>query len=638
MLSSSLLLLSTAAGAQLLPSPESTPVALYGGAVRDAQSKLFGRGVALDDKKAVPPARVETGCGTSGSEVLWREVRREKDQEGNTHVFYRQFLVGEGLDAELVGSEIAVHTMPNGKLIGIGGRQFENVTVSGCPKTSAAQAIERASEKVLLHRGHYGRTFEPWTMSTTRNERLARTKLKLVQIDGTFRSAWFTDAMDAEDEPFNVVLDAEDDRLLAINAANLNGNCTPTTPESYVTAVGVPVRSEVTNWRTMKANVASRAGTEAYTHEGVWIPSDPALKHIVYHGVESTNGYACGYGSKAWTIFPLKVNSALSTSPIYDTAVSGYNFYGREAGDALYNAQKTMWAFKYMGRNSWDGAGGEVRIVVRSGTNEQGTFIQTEQYKGPANSVVIGAPVNMYSLAASLDLVAHEFAHGMIYTSAQFNTGTTQGLEFHEGFADVIAHAVEKRVQVSGTGVEQDSDYVMHEDSASSGYARGSLDDEADGITGHSWTGPNGSYTFNDRLHKNDPNYETTHIHATGNMLSVAYNIMAAGGSTDLPSGLNPICSRLTTLSGCEPSNAITFNERLGPQKGGDLLFYAVQYTLTSSSTWNDVADRVNEAAFAKYNQCSLGSQYNAAGEQNAVKKAFAGIGYPRTQPDITCP
>jgi hypothetical protein len=121
-------------------------------------------------------------------------------------------------------------------------------------------------------------------------------------------------------------------------------------------------------------------------------------------------------------------------------------------------------------------------------------------------------------------------------------------------------------------------------------------------------------------------------------MLNVVHHIMAAGGSTDLPSGLNPICARLSNLSGCASTNAVTFNERFGPQKAGELLFYALTNHLTASTTWNDVADRVNEAAFAKYNRCSLGPQYNASGEQSTVRKAFAGIGYPRTQPDIQCP
>ena len=76
-----------------------------------------------------------------------------------------------------------------------------------------------------------------------------------------------------------------------------------------------------------------------------------------------------------------------------------------------------------------------------------------------------------------------------------------------------------------------------------------------------------------------------------------------------------------------------------GSVKAGAILFHALRYTFFASMTWNQVADRVTLAAFEKYNQCALGSQFNAWQEQNAVKKAFRGIGYPRTlTKDYECP
>lgn len=622
---------------QSLPDPGTTPVALYGEALRNAHGKLVGRGIVLDHDKRVAASEqhavVTSSCGATAAEIVWREVRRETDSDGGSHVFYRQHLAGEGMDAELFGSEVAVHRMPNGKLVAISGRQFESVVVSGCPALSAAEAVEQAQERVLLQKGEY-QQHQPWTMNSRRFAHLAETELKLVQIDGTFRSAYFTIGDSAEGEPYSVVLDAENRRLLSMTASNPSSNCTPTAPESYVTAYSIPVRPELTNWRTMKANVGSRPGFLAFTHEGVWLPAG-GPKMLVYFG---TNDYSYMCNGNGYTLYPLKIRPSLDCcTPVYDD----YDLYPAghfsAAGDALWNTYKTMGAFKALGRNGWDNLGGDAKIVVNQGNSDSATFIQTADGRGPANSVVIGTPVNMYNLASSLDLVAHEWGHGVIFKTAKFPTTTTQGLQFHEGFADVIAMIVEKRAQASGNGLEQSSDYKMHEDSATSGYARGAVDD----MTGHNWTGPNGSYTFNDRLHRQDEYYDQSHIHATGNMLNVVNLIMAAGGSTDLPSGLNPICARpngATRYAGCDAANAVTFNERLGPSKAGTLLFYAIEHTLTSSSTWNDVADRVNEAAFLKYNLCQYGPQYNAPGEQNAVKKAFAGIGYPRTQPDIQCP
>jgi Zn-dependent metalloprotease len=622
---------------QSLPDPGTTPVALYGESLRIAHGKLVGRGIVLEHDKRVAVneqrAVVTSSCGATAAEIVWREVRRKTDAEGGTHVFYRQHLAGEGLDAELFGSEVGVHRMRNGKLASISGRQFESVIVSGCPAFGSAEAVEQAQERVLVHKGEY-QQHQPWAMNARRVAHLAETELKLVQIDGTFRSAYFTIGDDAKGEPYSVVLDAEDRRLLAISQSNPSSNCTPTTPESYVTAYSIPVRPELTSWRSMKANVGSRPGFAGFTHEGVWLPSG-GPKMLVYFG---TNDYQYMCNGNGYTLYPLKIRPSLDCcSPVYDD----YDLYPAghfsAAGDALWNTYKTMSMFKVLGRNGWDNNGGDAKIVVNAGSSDSATFIQTANGSGPANSVVIGTPINMYNLAASLDLVAHEWGHGVIFKTANFPTSTTQGLQFHEGFADVIAMVVEKRAQASGNGLEQSSDFKMHEDAATSGYARGAIDD----LTGHSWTGPYGNYTFDDRLHRQDPYYTASHIHATGNMLNVVYLIMSAGGSTDLPSGLNPICARpnaVNLYAGCDSGNAVTFNERLGSSKGGALLFYAIEHTLPSNATWNDVADHVNEAAFLKYNLCQYGPQYNAAAEQNAVKKSFAGIGYPRTHPDIQCP
>lgn len=654
-LSCSLLLLATSAFAQLLPTPDSTPVALDGDALRDAESVLVGRGVVLDDAEASArsgnPAFAVSACGAGAAEIVWREVRRHTGPEGGMHVFYRQHVVSKGLDTELVGSEIGVHRLPNGKLAGIGGRQFESVTISGCPAISAAKAAEEAQERVLLHKGESMQDRVAETMNAQRLSRRADTKLKLVQIEGTFRPAWFTIGDDAGGEPHAVVLDAENARLLAIRGANHGSDCAPTEPLNQVTAYGIPVRPELTNWRTMKANVAPRGGPENFTHEAVWLPTDVGIRHVAYHGVDSDRFRCSGTG---YTVFPLKVNTALHAySPIYndwDGTPGLTPLYGRAVGDALWNTYRTMVTFKALGWNGWDNAGSEARVVVNVGQSDQGQFMENASSAAPAGSIRIGPSGRMYSLAASLDLVAHEWGHGVIIKRAPFNYLDPVGAQMHEGWADVIGMLVEKRAQATGSGLEQSSDWKMHEDASLNGsYARGPIDDDADGIAGHDWVGPNYVYNpslgyatnfthFDDRMHRQDTLYDPNHDHATGNMLNVAYLIMAAGGSTDLPSGLNPVCARASWFQGCESTNAVTFNERLGTRKAGELLFYAITNTVTSSTTWEDVADRVNEAAFYKFNQCQFGPQYNAAGEQNAVKKAFAGIGYPRTQPDKQCP
>lgn len=243
-------------------------------------------------------------------------MRREADPDGGTHIFYRQHLVGEGLDAELVGSEIAVHRLPDGRLAGIGGRQFGSVVVSGCPSLTAAAAVDAVGER-LLRKEEHEPGCEPGERDATRAKRLAQTKLKLVQIDGAFRPAYFTFPADAEGEPYAAVVDAENGRILALQGANPGASCAPTEPLRPVTAYGIPVRPELTNWRGLKANVASRA--EGPTHEGVFIPSDGLIRHLVYQRVTSDNStFRCG-STKYYTLFPLKIDPALNCcSPVYD--------------------------------------------------------------------------------------------------------------------------------------------------------------------------------------------------------------------------------------------------------------------------------------------------------------------------------
>ncbi|HEX7151334.1 MAG TPA: hypothetical protein VF618_07580 [Thermoanaerobaculia bacterium] len=639
-----------AAFAELLPAAESVPVALYGDAIREAGGKLVGRGVNLDgvargrvraegDRAAV----VANPCGGT-AEIVWREVRRQVDPERGSHVFYRQHAVGEGLDAELVGSEIVVHRLANGKVFAIGGQQFESVTIEGCAKVALVKAASAARRQVRITKGE--QELVPGDAEPVMRElfasRLAGTRLKLVQSGGTFRPAWFTIGDDAAGEPYDVVLDAENERVLAMTEANPGGNCSPGTL-APVSAVGIPVRPEITTWRTMKASTVSRPGPENFTHEAVWIPSDPAIRIIGHHAAGDPSPYLCSYGVSFYTVFPLKITSAHCCSPVYDDfhdSSTNKPLHGRAVGDAMWHTYRTMFVFKYLGWNGWNGAGGDAKVVI-SGLGDQGQFIRVATTIAPANSVRIGPATKMYSPAASLDLVGHEWGHGVVITAVNFNVATTVGEQMNEGWADVIGTLVEKKTQPAGTGLEQSSDYKMEEDSALNGtYARAALDDDADGISGHDWVGPNGSHHFDDKLHRQDT-LHSTEPHATGNMLVVAYRIMAEGGSTDLPSGLNPVCARpnaVNLYAGCTAANAMTASERLGASKTGTLLFYAITHTVPSSTTWTTVADRVNEAAFARYNQCSAGSSFNAAAEQNAVRKAFAGIGYPRTAADIQCP
>lgn len=224
----------------------------------------------------------------------------------------------------------------------------------------------------------------------------------------------------------------------------------------------------------------------------------------------------------------------------------------------------------------------------------------------------------------ALDHIAHEFGHGVIFTSAGFPPGDPVGLQLHEGFADVIGQIVEKLRQPAGTGPERSSDWDLHEDGglcgdgSISGYVRSG---ERDDSSQHWWSGPGGSYPFNNILHlEDDP--PSGSAHENGNKLNVALRLVTVGGQ-------NPVCGRMPWLSGCNVSvNAI------GQDRAFRIFFTGLQYYLPSNSNWNVLAAYLSLAAWDLYRYCP---HYPATYEQQAINKAFAAIGHPNTGEPFNC-
>ncbi|HEY6137779.1 MAG TPA: hypothetical protein VI670_08450 [Thermoanaerobaculia bacterium] len=133
------------------------------------------------------------------------------------------------------------------------------------------------------------------------------------------------------------------------------------------------------------ASRVSTTGSESFTHEAVWTPSDPAIRVIGYHA-EDTGRFSCS-GTTGYTLFPLSITSANCCSPVYDEwagAPGDTQFHGRAVGDAMWHTYKTMFAFKYLGRNGWDGLNSDAKISVEAGTADQGEFMQSPSYDAPA--------------------------------------------------------------------------------------------------------------------------------------------------------------------------------------------------------------------------------------------------------------
>jgi len=617
-------LLSLSAFAEDLPDPRNSEV--FGRDAVAVAKQLVGRGIELPGGFAAPRA-----FDAAGNEIVWREVRRSTDSLGQTHVFYRQHAVVGGLEAELYGSEVGVHFKADGAFRYAGGTQFETVFITNRPRFSRAEAVRRATDRLQVYRGEDAQDARP-LVDEAAAFRAENTKLRLVQFHDEFRFAFFTFAEDQEGGYHSVVLDAEDDRILGVSPANPTGNCFPSDRNAGVDAIGIPIRSGVPN-RVLRASVSSTRPSP-FTHEGYYHTTSATAypSQSVYQETNSSNFKCDIYAPISYTLFPLTTNS--SGVVVYDDSSFG-GWKGRVAGDALYHTYQTMRAFGSLGRKGWNGSNAEAKIIIESSAGDaaytsdvapdQAMFIQNpKDGKSMANTVVIGPADVYYNMAASLDLVAHEWGHGVIFDEVGLAYDTAVRRQIHEGYSDVIANIVEKLRQPAGYGLEQSSDWTMHEDVANSGYARGAHDDGS----GHNWVGPNGTRTLNDRVHQADTTGTITGNHGHGTMLVMAYRLLAEGGR-------NEVCSRGGTSGwdGCASGFEV---DGVGASKARWIMFQAL-YEMPSTVTWTTIANYVNEAAYELYNSCSVYNS-NAHNEQQAVADAFLSIGYPRTSGEHACP
>ncbi|HEX6095089.1 MAG TPA: hypothetical protein VF432_02105 [Thermoanaerobaculia bacterium] len=629
----------------LLPSPTLTRISAEGGRAAVA-ARIAGSGLGIGERRSID---------ADGRELVWREHMRATDQRGGVHVTYKQYLVGNGVDAELFGSGMAVHYEADGDLAFVDGAQFEKVKIANSVRLSPRDASRRAVAHL--------RTFAHADVERDlRRAEIVDPDLKLVQWGDTFRFAYFATAADDDGAPQRVILDAENDRLLARVPMQLNSNCTAT-PGTLVRANGIPVRPDV-NVRLAHQATLVPAGTRPapFTHEGSWNYS--GIKMTVFQATRAESpdpmaAYKClPSETRSYTVFPVQpdVPGGVPTYRDRDSG-GGRPWVGSAAGDALWNTYLTMRTFVGFGRKGWDDRNSPANIFVDDYRRpDAAAFNYVDGYntafetKFP-NGVLIGQAIHYYSNAAALDVVAHEWGHGVVFTSAGW-TSALSGTAFeeralHEGWSDVIGMIVEKRQQVNGFLPEQRSDWRLHEDAGDGDYVRGAEDDGA----GHAWQTIDDTedLRYNDKLHKNDCSGLTTNgicggpaivstpppaafkAHDFGNMLNMVHKLLAEGGK-------NPACVRVD-VDGDAPEVDCPTVAGLGSSKAGLILFQALQYRMRWWHFWDDLADVVKQEAFNQYNGCSFDITANAAGEQQAVMNAFANIGYPgRTSNIITCP
>ena len=608
-----------------------------------AAAELAGSGITLPDGRVSKAALDAHGRG-----VVWREQRSSNDERGGKHVFYRQYVVEDGVETELVGSDMGFHYDADGRLTSVAGTQYRNVMVTNTPQIDADGASEKARQ-ALSSFARAGRT-----VGTPRGGRLQIRP----SADGNLRYVWRVRHIEGSDDR-TVYVDAQSGQVLGIGNGARNNNCYPDSM-THVSAVGIPVRASGT--RTLGATPTSRG---SYTHEAFW-GIGPLL--AVHQQVPASSSWQCISTPSNASYSLVAINSPGGT-PTYDDTTP---FKGRAAGDALYHTYQTMQAFSTMGWSSWDGQSSNATAVIESSyaATNQAKFVTAEEHDTtthpnlpPGASVAVGLTSNRWSMAAALDVMAHEWGHGVTYTRAELpvdgppGTDTTIAQQLDEGFADVIGNIVERLRHSTPSGftmqagdadeqaipLEKAGDWTIHEDVAGYtnsptntilGYARGAKDDGPNGHYYPNQAGTLGS-AIKDRLHKNDPDVPVTPYgpHDHGNMLVVVLKLLTEGGK-------NPLCYRTSGVpSFCSSAPTVT---ALGFTAARKILWDTIA-RIPTDAYWEDpvggpaapsrvVGNHAMEAAYQLNKMCNASPVYVPTAEQQAVKDAFTNIGYTPTQ------
>lgn len=282
----------------------------------------------------------------------------------------------------------------------------------------------------------------------------------------------------------------------------------------------------------------------------------------------------------------------------------------------------------WLGRTSWNNNNADANIAVEStllGNERDNAFFVFDSGGSallpPGNSVGVTPTENLINQAAALDVIAHEWGHGVIFTSANFDRTSADGQQLHEGFADVFGYLAEQLSHGWGSGCER-ADWNYGEDAGGcstacdNNWARSGACD--DGAAGHTY----GGEPYNNALHAGDG--AASH-HDRGNMMAVVHQLMTNGGQ-------NPICARAGGFANCN-----TLVDSLGLDKASQILYQTVAFYAVSSSTWQNIANNAVDAARNIYSDCFAFPAYDALAEQQSTFNAFTAIGYQPATPVRAC-
>jgi len=358
-----------------------------------------------------------------------------------------------------------------------------------------------------------------------------------------------------------------------------------------------------------------------------------------YEMVPLREVYGPGY------IMPAYLDYGVS-SPLFDFVP------GRAAGDAAFFTFLTMGAIADISGYTYCGFDGScvepmpAKVVVdayREGGEVNNAFFSldpAEYYSAPEDGVGVcpmdgdwdhdGQQEWLFRNSAALDIIAHEWGHGVIQHAGIDRNLDAWRAKFHEGYADIIGHMVEGLRQPWGPGEEYTDFETFDWEYSEDVYQPGPPPSDAnhDCGTGNDWVQRRTPLWSDclDRywsLHRDDPCLLSDAYNCEGSRLVEVFYLLTKGG-------YNKICAEKPTLFGCKQGpnpvkvTPLDGDPRTAFDLASEILFHALVNNCPSISPWD--GNWINRVGV----QVGLSAEeLQGAAAKASVYQAFTAIGYP---------
>ena len=461
----------------------------------------------------------------------------QKDELGMTHVRFNQAVNGVRVE----GADIIVHFNQDHEVISTNGRLNQTIVddkIETQASLSSDAAIKAAKSSVNAPNEL---TYEPTA------------ELVIYPFDGENHTTYKVNVNFMGDDPGNwfIFVDARTGKIIDQYNALMHAN-----EKKTQTGIGLGVHGELRKLhitRVKEKNTRTKFTLSDYAHANL-------------EGIET---------------FDAKNDTTTSNDTLYvGNSAAFLRNYDRAAVDAHYNSEKVYDYFlKEHDRNSLDGEGMAIISKVHYGTN-----YNNASWNGRWMTYGDGDGEFMISLAAGLDVAAHEMTHGVISHSANLVYRNQSGA-LNESFADVFGVLVD------------DDDWEMGEDIMAPAA-------KADGVTVlRSLSNPNSVVVSNEQRRAYSTNGGVYPDH-----MDEFYHM-----PTSVDGGGVHVNSSITNHA------AYLIGQELGREKLGKIYYRALTVYLTPNSDFSDARQAIVQSAIDLYGADSA--------EVEAANSGFDAVG-----------